>query len=112
MLDGSAFPVEIVGLGRDTVMCRWDDDHVSTWPARDLRLACHCAECVEETTGRKLLDPAKVPWPLHCEDIALVGNYGLRFQWSDGHGLGIYRLRDLRAACPCAECARVRATAP
>jgi len=98
------FPMEIVGLGRDSVTIQWDDNHVSTWKARDLRLACRCAECIEEMTGKRLLDPAKVPWPLHCEQIELVGNYGLQFVWSDGHGTGIFRLRDLRAMCPCADC--------
>lgn len=98
------YPIEIIGLGRDTLSIHWDDDHLSTWPARALRLMCKCAECVEEMSGRKLLDATKVPWPLHCETIQMVGNYGLRIHFSDGHDLGIYQLRDLRLACPCPQC--------
>jgi DUF971 family protein len=33
-----------------------------------------------------------------------VGAYGLRVQWSDGHGTGIYTFERLLATCPCARC--------
>jgi DUF971 family protein len=33
-----------------------------------------------------------------------VGNYALRFRWSDGHDTGIYTFDFLRRLCPCAEC--------
>ncbi|MBK9691928.1 MAG: DUF971 domain-containing protein [Gemmatimonadetes bacterium] len=34
----------------------------------------------------------------------LVGAYGLRVEWSDGHGTGIYTFRWLRDRCPCEAC--------
>jgi DUF971 family protein len=34
-----------------------------------------------------------------------VGAYGLRINWSDGHGTGIYTFDRLLAACPCPSCA-------
>jgi ATP-binding protein involved in chromosome partitioning len=58
--------------------------------ARRLRLACPCAQCVEEMTGRAILDPATVPLDVRPVHLALVGAYGLRVQWSDGHHTGIY----------------------
>jgi len=36
--------------------------------------------------------------------IEPVGNYGLSFLWSDGHGSGIYRFEYLRQLCPCPVC--------
>ena len=33
-----------------------------------------------------------------------VGNYALAFDWSDGHGTGIYAFDRLRADCPCPIC--------
>ena len=66
------------------------------YPARDLRLACPCAACVEEMSGRPLLDPATVPQDIRPISLALVGAYGLRVVWSDGHGTGIYTFERLQ----------------
>jgi DUF971 family protein len=46
--------------------------------------------CVEETTGRPLLDPATVPADVRPLKVALVGAYAIRIDWSDGHSTGIY----------------------
>jgi ATP-binding protein involved in chromosome partitioning len=82
----------------------WEPDHVAQFPARGLRLACPCAACVEEMSGRPLLDPASVPADVRPLAVSLVGTYGIRVQWSDGHGTGIYTFARLRAACPCPRC--------
>jgi ATP-binding protein involved in chromosome partitioning len=70
------------------------------YPARELRLACPCAACIEEMSGRPLLDPAVVPPDIRPVSVALVGTYGLRIVWSDGHGTGIYTYERLRGASP------------
>ena len=83
----------------------WDDaGHVGHVPARALRLACPCAACVEEMTGRPLLDPASVPPDVSPAQVALVGAYGIRIRWSDGHATGIYTFDLLRGLCPCERC--------
>ena len=68
------------------------------YPARRLRLACPCAACVDEMSGRPLLDPATIPEDVRPLSVGLVGAYGLRVQWSDGHGTGIYTFERLHAA--------------
>jgi DUF971 family protein len=55
-------------------------------------------------SGRPLLDPARVPADVRPLSVALVGAYGLRVNWSDGHGTGIYTFERLRAICPCPRC--------
>ncbi len=87
------------------LLIEWDQaGHQGFFPARNLRLACPCAACVEEMTGRPMLDPAMVPDNVQPVSLALVGAYGLRVAWSDGHGTGIYTFDWLRSRCPCDTC--------
>lgn len=89
----------------DGLFIEWDEGtHHGFYPARALRLACPCAACVEEMSGRPLLDPVTVPPDIRPESLALVGAYGLRIQWSDGHGTGIYTYEQLLRLCPCERC--------
>lgn len=82
----------------DGLLVQWQDaEPAQWWPARTLRLACPCAQCVEEMTGRPLLDSATVTEEIRPLTVSLVGAYGVRIHWSDGHGTGIYtfdRLHD------------------
>ena len=89
----------------DGIHVEWDrHGHVALFPARALRLACPCAGCVEEMSGRPLLDPATVPDDVRPVQLALVGAYGIRVLWSDGHGTGIFTFDQLLATCPCDRC--------
>ena len=98
----------------DGVRIEWVEGvHQGFYQARPLRLACPCAGCVEEMSRRPLLDPATVPPEIRPLRLALVGAYGLRVSWSDGHGTGIYTFERLLEMCPCPACvARRRGAAP
>jgi DUF971 family protein len=61
-----------------------------------LRDRCPCAGCVEEGTGRKLLDPSTIPADIRIQDVKAVGNYAVQLFWSDGHSTGIYSWDTLR----------------
>ena len=74
-------------------------------PFRVLRLACPCAACVSETTGRRLLDPATVPETIAPQEVALAGNYALRVTWQGGHDTGLFTWRYLREIAAAANAA-------
>jgi ATP-binding protein involved in chromosome partitioning len=93
-------PLEIIGLGKREVRFVWDEGDEDVYPARELRIRCTCAACQSETTGARLLDPAKVPDDISIADMHLVGNYGVGIHFSDGHTTGIFRFRELKRAKP------------
>ena len=96
----------------DGLLIEWDQlGHAGFFPARPLRLACPCAGCVEEMSGRPLLDPAYVSSEVRPLALELVGAYGLRVRWSDGHSTGIYTFEQLRRSCPCPRCSSGSASA-
>ena len=90
-------------LTEDSVIIEWSDGQLCSYLARDLRLNCGCAECVEEWSQRKLLDPASVPADIRAEDYLEVGRYALQFLWSDAHYTGIYPFETIRRILPCKE---------
>ena len=89
-----------IGLRRRdprTLSMLWEDGHRDDFDVRDLRLACHCALCIEEMSGRKLLDPKTVRADVSPRQIVSIGNYAIGFDWNDGHNSGIHSFNDLRA---------------
>ena len=70
---------------------QWTNGGTSHVSYRALRLACPCAFCVDETTGQRRLDPARVPVDVHpVGPPRLVGRYALQIEWSDGHATGLF----------------------
>ena len=79
------------------VQVHWEDGQKNDFDIRDLRLACRCAMCMEEMSGRALLDPKSVRPDVAPRTITSVGNYAITFVWNDGHSTGIYSFNNLRA---------------
>ncbi len=91
-------PPEAIDVNPDhEVLLTWPGGKTVALSSRSLREACPCAGCIEEFTGRKLLDPATIPADIRPDRIEAVGNYAVRFVWSDGHDSGLYTWKTLRA---------------
>ena len=97
-------PRKIEKVAGAALRITWADRHVSTFPWSYLRRECPCANCVDEWTGKRRLNPAEISEEVRAEAIDLVGNYAVRFVWSDGHRTGIYPFERLRRLCPCPSC--------
>ena len=69
---------------------QWPGGPLCRVPFYQLRCECPCATCIDEFTGRKLLDPANVPADVAPTQLSYVGNYALKIVWSDGHATGLY----------------------
>jgi DUF971 family protein len=96
----TAAPPEALDVLPDgAIRILWPGGPEVTVPAARMRDACPCAGCVEEGTGRKILDPATIPADIRPLGISPVGSYAVQFRWSDGHETGIYSWETLRRAC-------------
>lgn len=92
----SRAPVRIGRREPGRLTFEWADGSESEATAAELRRGCPCAHCVDEHTGRKILDPATVPDDLEQKGVALVGNYALSITFGDGHRTGIFTWDALR----------------
>jgi ATP-binding protein involved in chromosome partitioning len=89
-------PVAIAQAGPDALRIDWQDGLTSVIDVRRLRLACRCASCVEEHTGRPLLKDDDVPTDVRPVRVSPVGRYAIQIAWTDGHDTGIYTFASLR----------------
>lgn len=89
-------PTQIQQRDPRTLSIVWADGVESLLDVRALRLACRCAECVDEWSGEALLAPDRVPPDVAPVGIQSVGRYAIQIDWSDGHSTGIYPFERLR----------------
>ena len=92
-------PREIRQDTDSTLQITWADEHVCIYTAADLRRVCPCAQCVNEWTGQRTLQPQSISDEVEINDLSIVGRYALNFRWSDNHETGIYSFQYLRDLC-------------
>lgn len=92
-------------LDKYTLGIEWVDGHCSRWRLSHLRRHCPCAGCVDEWTGKPIIDASRVDDGLDATTIESVGQYALSVKFSDGHSTGIYSFALLRELCQCESCA-------
>jgi ATP-binding protein involved in chromosome partitioning len=94
---GAKVPVGYQKRDPRTLSVLWQDATRDDFDVRDLRLACQCALCIEEMSGRKILDPRSVRQDVAPRDITSVGLYAIAVTWNDGHSSSIYSFDLLRS---------------
>ena len=92
-------PSEILQESNSLLRITWADGRVCDYQAANLRRACPCAQCVNEWTGQRTLQPESISDEVEINDLSIVGRYALNFRWSDNHETGIYSFQYLRDLC-------------
>ncbi len=89
-------PKEVDTKDAHVTVITWDDGKVARYPNRYLRSMCPCAQCVNEVTGERMVNVETIDPEVRIMGVAPVGRYALHFQWSDGHGTGLYSFDTLQ----------------
>jgi len=104
-------PKEISEFSDTALSILWDDGHQSIYLYEDLRKECPCASCnqIRKSTQEKSSFKRAIPITIDNLEITPrsiepVGQYAIRFYWSDRHSTGIYTFQFLRELCTCEEC--------
>jgi DUF971 family protein len=106
----------------DRLEIDWADGRRCVYGVIYLRTMCPCAQCRTVREGqaagpptpgghagqtqpapkKPLLTilPGNYAKPLSAVSAEMVGNYGIKIEWSDNHGSGIYSFQYLREICP------------
>ncbi len=93
-----------VALQENGIFITWEDGHESLYGYKYLRGSCRCATCVDEMSGKRVLDVHTIPEDIKALDWMEVGRYAVQFLWTDAHFTGIYPYEVVRKLCPCALC--------
>ena len=105
-------PLEIIDFSDTALQITWEDGHESIYLYEDLRESCPCASCREvrkkdskgNPTFKKNIPLRTSSKPLRPIKTEKVGQYALKFKWSDNHDTGIYSYDLLRELCTCESC--------
>lgn len=92
-----AFVRSISQKDNHTFTIEWSDNKVCDYRLSDLQKQCPCAHCVDESTGKRMLDPSTVKPDVRAVRVANVGRYALRIQFTSGCSTGIYSFDMLRS---------------
>ncbi|MFN7971785.1 MAG: DUF971 domain-containing protein [Acidobacteriota bacterium] len=90
-------PTAITQAGDRHLAITWADGRTSRLDVVELRRRCPCAQCVDEWSGRPLLDRTSIPDTVRPTNVRSVGLYAISIAFSDGHDSGIYTFELLRS---------------
>lgn len=88
---------DIKQVDNKTLMIKWTDDSENLYDVVQLRRMCPCAECVNEFSGKRTLDPQSISEQVRPVTIDSVGRYALNIRFSDSHSTGFYTFDYLKS---------------
>lgn len=89
--------IEIGQEGDRQLAIQWSDGRKDSLDVVKLRKKCPCASCVDEWSGKPLIDEKAVFDSVRPSRIRSVGRYAVQIFFNDGHSTGFYGFPLLRS---------------
>ena len=70
-------PKNIKQVNENTLGISWSDGHESEYPVKKIRENCPCANCIDEWSGKKLIQPDSIPESIRPSNLKAVGLYAI-----------------------------------
>ena len=74
----------------------WTDGMLADYRLSELQKRCPCASCVDESTGKRILDRDSIDDNVRAKRVKSVGRYALRVDFTSGCSNGIFGFDLLR----------------
>jgi DUF971 family protein len=98
-MNSNPTPVKIEPLSSWQLFIRWSDGSQYSLPYAELRFHCPCASCVDEHTGKRIIERSAIASDVRPLGVQPVGRYAIQFSWSDNHTTGLYHYDRLLELC-------------
>lgn len=92
----AVFLNKIVQKDNYTFTIEWSDGQVKDYRLSELQRKCPCAGCVDETTGKRVMDDSLIGNDVRAKGLYSIGRYALRINFTSGCSHGIYSFDFLR----------------
>ncbi len=92
-------PTRIEPINAKELLLSWTDSRTFSVPYTELRFYCPCANCVDEHSGRRIIERTSVSQDVRVTGVQAIGRYALQLSFSDGHSTGIYPFEKLMKIC-------------
>jgi DUF971 family protein len=89
--------VQIKQMGSRLLHLEWTDGIKQDIDVVELRRQCRCASCIDEWSHKQILKPEQIADTTRPVEVASVGRYAIKVDFSDGHRTGIYTYDLLRS---------------
>jgi DUF971 family protein len=98
-MSNAATPTVIEPFSPQEIQIHWNSGEKFALPYLELRFECPCAVCVDEKTGKRVIQKHSIPADIRVLGAHVVGRYAIQFQWSDRHSTGMYHFETLASLC-------------
>lgn len=73
-----------------TFTIHWSNGKIMDFRLSELQKNCPCANCIDESTGQRMIDEKAIKNDVRAIKIFSVGRYAIRIQYTSGCSTGIY----------------------